>query len=93
MPAGKLLDCRKFLVCHSWGEANMQKSILEAIQQGDWEFEPVRVAEDEFPATRALPGSGEKLQILAARVAAGLPLWHAGDRRDYEDLRFLQHNR
>ena len=27
----------------------------------------------------------EKLEVLAARVRAGLPLWHGGDRRDFDE--------
>lgn len=34
--------------------------------------------------TAAKPGSEEKVQMLAARYAAGLPLWHADDKSDNE---------
>ena len=36
-------------------------------------------------ATEALPGTEEKLAILSARVARGLPLWHPRDRRTFDD--------
>jgi hypothetical protein len=69
----------------SWERQDVVKSVLEAIKQGIWDFEPERVEERRFPATRAMPGSDEKLEVLAARIRAGLPLWHQRDRRDYDD--------
>ena len=63
----------------------MIRSVLEAIKQGDWHFEPVAVPDEEFDSTGAMPGSAEKLSILADRVRDGLPLWHARDRRDYDE--------
>jgi hypothetical protein len=32
-----------------------------------------------------LPGSDEKLAILADRLKSGLPLWHPRDSRNYAD--------
>lgn len=64
----------------------MRKSILEAIKQGEWDYEPKQVQEEHFTPTAAVPGSHEKLAIMAERVKAGLPIWHGKDRRDYEDL-------
>lgn len=62
----------------------MPRSVLEAIKQGQWNFEPASdVGETE--ATHALPGSSEKLQVLAERLRLGLPLWNNGDRRTYDD--------
>ncbi len=63
----------------------MAKSVLEAIRLGIWDYEPDDVEERRFPATRAMPGTDEKLEVLAARIRAGLPLWHHGDRMDYDD--------
>lgn len=63
----------------------MRKSVLDAIKQGEWDFEPSEVREELYDATGAMPGTREKLSVLAERVAAGLPLWHGGDRTDYED--------
>ena len=37
-----------------------------------------------FLATDALPGSPEKLEILARRIRDGLPLWHPDDRHTYD---------
>lgn len=34
---------------------------------------------DPITATEAKPGSKEKVQMLSARYAAGLPLWHQKD--------------
>ena len=64
----------------------MSKSVLEAIREGIWDFEPVEVDTATFSATQAVPGTREKLQVLAERVRSGLPLWHERDRADYEDL-------
>jgi len=33
--------------------------------------------------TEAKPGSEDKVMMLAARYAAGLPLWHGSDRYDH----------
>ncbi|MFV2069678.1 MAG: hypothetical protein ACC645_22150 [Pirellulales bacterium] len=63
----------------------MPSSILEAIREGLWDYEPQKVDEDRFDATGAMPGTDEKLKVLAERIGAGLPLWHSGDRSDYED--------
>src|SRR5215813_3566332 len=60
-------------------------SVLEAVKMGLWDYEPPKVAEASFDATRALPGSNEKLSILAERLRAGLPLWHPKDSRNYAD--------
>lgn len=64
----------------------MPNSVLDAIKMGLWDFEPDDVAKDDFSATEALPGSPEKLDVLAERVRRGLPLWHRSDRRDCENL-------
>jgi hypothetical protein len=61
------------------------KSVLDAIKQGIWDFEPDKVAERQFEATDAMPGTNRKLAVLAARIEAGLPLWHGEDRTEYDD--------
>ena len=63
----------------------MPESVLEAIRQGQWDYEPHLVREKDFDSTNALPGSDEKLRILARRVQSGLPLWHPEDRQAYDD--------
>jgi hypothetical protein len=61
------------------------KSVLDAIREGNWDFEPEQVDANGFSATHAIPGTREKLGVLAERARAGLPLWHARDRADYEE--------
>ena len=62
----------------------MPQSILEAIKSGDWNYEPDNAeVTNEFDSTEALPGSDQKLEILAERIRSGLPLWHPDDRLSY----------
>jgi hypothetical protein len=61
------------------------KSVLEAIKMGIWDYEPRHIEETSYDATEAMPGTQEKLKIMALRVQAGLPLWHRGDRTEYLD--------
>ncbi len=63
----------------------MSKTILEAIQEGNYEFEPLPPGESDFVETSALPGTVEKVDILAERIKQGLPLWHPSDRQYYND--------
>ena len=65
----------------------MPQSVLEAIRMGVWDFEPQpeHQADDHFDSTEALPGSNEKLDVLARRLELGLPLWHPGDRQTFND--------
>ncbi len=58
----------------------MPKSILEAIKMGLWDYEPPEVDASQFSSTDAMPGTKEKLSVLAERVQKGLPLWHPDDR-------------
>lgn len=60
-------------------------NILEAIRSGKWDFEPDDVDDSTFDPTSAMPGTDEKLEILAARARAGLPLWNSNDRTDYDE--------
>ncbi|MFV1964016.1 MAG: hypothetical protein ACC628_01240 [Pirellulaceae bacterium] len=63
----------------------MPQSVLEAIKAGIWDFEPDNMESGKFDSTEALPGTDEKLAILARRIQSGLPLWHPRDRRTYDD--------
>lgn len=63
----------------------MPESVLDAIRQGHWDFEPENVQEEDYNSTGALPGSPEKIKELADRAEEGLPLWHPDDRRSYDD--------
>jgi hypothetical protein len=60
-------------------------SVLEAVKLGLWDYEPPRVDQGHYSSTRALPGSTEKLAVLAERLKLGLPLWHPNDPRNYAD--------
>lgn len=64
----------------------MPSSILEAIKMGMWDFEPTQEPRpgDGFTPTDALPGTENKLHVLAERVRLGLPLWHDKDRLHFE---------
>lgn len=61
------------------GEIPMTISVLEAVRQGCWDFEPQEVRGEQFDCTQALPGSTEKLQVMVERMQSGLPLWHPAD--------------
>ena len=63
----------------------MPESVLDAIRLGQWDFEPEEVKQDAYDSTAALPGSSAKISELAARAQDGLPLWHPGDRRSFDD--------
>ena len=63
----------------------MRESVLEAIKQGQWDFEPKSAETDDYDSTGAMPGSSEKILKLAERVLDGLPLWHPEDRQSYDD--------
>ncbi len=45
------------------------------------DFEPPNEAEP----TTARPGTPEKVQVLAARIENGMPLWHPADAGNFED--------
>jgi len=61
------------------------QSVLEAIRLGIWDFEPGKAPAVQVRPTGAMPGSQEKLEVLAERLRMGLPLWHPGDRVSYDD--------
>ena len=60
-------------------------SVLDAIKLGIWDYEPELCEREEFVATQALPGTDEKLSVLAKRLQLGLPLWHPDDRKTYDE--------
>jgi hypothetical protein len=60
------------------------KSILEAIKLGVWDFEPPEADPTEFDAANAMPGTKEKLLLMAERVERGLPIWHESDREEFD---------
>jgi hypothetical protein len=62
-------------------------SVLEAIKLGLWDFEPQEeTLQEHFQATGAMPGTPDKLDVLAERVRLGQPLWHPADRQDYDEV-------
>ena len=63
----------------------MPHSVLEAIEMGIWDYEPEMTSDNEYEQTRAMPGTMEKLQVMAKRISLGLPLWHPSDRINYDD--------
>ncbi len=65
----------------------MSQSVLDAIREGQWDFEPdfSSGARKKFSSTVALPGTQEKVATLAERAQLGLPLWHPEDRKTYDD--------
>jgi len=60
-------------------------SVIDAIRSGILDFEPVDQKTSEFDETEAMPGTEEKVGILAERIRQGLPLWHPEDRNSYSD--------
>jgi len=60
------------------------KSVLEAIRMWFWDFEPPDISTGDYDGTDAMPGTREKVEVLAERVRSGLPLWHPSDRHDAE---------
>lgn len=63
----------------------MPNSILDAIKQGIWDYEPHKVGREDYDSTRAMPGTDEKLKVLAERLLMGQPLWHPSDSSEYDD--------
>ena len=63
----------------------MRQSVLKAIRQGEWDFEPEPMQEEMYESTAAMPGSDEKVKELARRAREGLPLWHSEDRQTFDD--------
>lgn len=64
----------------------MPHSVIEAIKLGIWDYDP---EDDERPPqfgpTSALPGTDEKLSVLARRIEGGMPLWHPADRLTFDN--------
>jgi hypothetical protein len=58
---------------------------LEAIREGIWNFEPDVIDDSRFESTQAMPGTHEKVHVLAKRLERGLPLWNSGDRMSYDE--------
>jgi len=63
----------------------MRQSVLKAIREGNWDFEPEPMQEKMYESTAAMPGSDEKVKAMAKRAHEGLPLWHSEDRKTFDD--------
>ncbi len=68
------------------GRNDVPNSVIEAIQLGIWDYEPDSAGREDFLETDALPGTDEKLSILADRLSQGKPLWHPNDRLNFIEL-------
>lgn len=73
------------ITIHTGKEFAVPRSVLDAIRDGNWDYEPMEVDETTYDATPALPGTDEKIDTLAQRAQNGLPLWHSADRLSYDD--------
>jgi len=62
-------------------EELMQGEDGEELDLNDIDFEALGINPED--PTQAKPGSEEKVLMLSARYAAGLPLWHNNDRYDH----------
>jgi hypothetical protein len=77
----------QFSLCMGGVDSMRQmRNVFEAILKygHDEDFAPVE--DNGFSPTEAPAGSKEKLDVLAARVLRGEPLWHPEDRPDYSGL-------
>ncbi len=64
----------------------MANSILEAVKRGLWDFQPHTVDYNELEASDAMPGTREKLDILAEHLRRDVAILHFND--SLEDDRF-----
>jgi len=62
------------------------RNVFEAILECGHDEDFVPTETEEFVSTEAPAGSRAKIDIMAARVKKGLPLWHPEDRSDYSGL-------
>jgi hypothetical protein len=60
------------------------RSVIDAIKQGDLTFEPASRDAADSKATVAMPGTAEKIDVLAQRLAEGEPLFHPRDKLSYD---------
>jgi hypothetical protein len=63
----------------------MFKTVFEAIRLGEWDYEPRQTRDAAYDSTGAMPGTDEKVNVLAERLRQGLPLWHPSDRISFDD--------
>lgn len=70
------LESESDLYAEEYGEGEFEEAVFE-----DIDFEALGI--DPAAPTTAKPGSEEKVLMLAARYAAGLPLWNDNDCYDH----------
>jgi hypothetical protein len=63
------------------GEELTEDGESEKLELDEIDFEALGINPED--PTQAKPGSEEKVLMLSARYAAGLPLWHNKDRYDH----------
>lgn len=63
------------------GEELIEDDETEGLSLDEVDFEALGINPED--PTQAKPGSEEKVLMLSARYAAGLPLWHNKDRYDH----------
>ena len=68
------------------GKLDKARNVFEAILKYGHDEDFVPNAGNDFEATGAPAGSDDKIEVLRRRVALGMPLWHAEDRKDYSGL-------
>jgi len=83
-------EALKLLSTYDHKESDVRESVLEAVKLGDWDFEPEQTASQEYDATVAMPGTKEKLAVMAERISRGLPIWHPGDRTSYDEASYTR---
>lgn len=65
------------------GFSTSVEDILSDYEQPYKEEDLAALGVDPLQPTAARPGSSDKVVMLAARYAAGLPLWHQSDCHDH----------
>ncbi len=71
-------------------ESGLSLDSLFGDRDQPFQIEPLEsMGTNPFDSTEAKPGSRDKVAMLAARYAAGLPLWHDGDCIDHGSGRSL----
>lgn len=62
------------------------RNVFDAILEFGHDEDFIPHEGEDYTPTEAPAGSAEKLEMLARRVQAGVPLWHPDDRADYSGL-------
>ena len=65
---------------------NGPDTVLDAVYGPGYGEDFVPTGNDAFHSTDAIPGTMEKLDVMAERIANGQPLFHEGDRESYDEV-------